>query len=472
LYLLFTVRAERLAQTTGFIRRVRAFDGRTFLQTLVFGWLRRPHAPREHLAVDLGISRQALDQRFTPAATAFCKAALLAAVQELFQARPDTTGWLRPFHGVSIDDCTQLWLPDDAHTLFPATTPGSARLKVLLRWELQGGALRHLGLHPGRTGDLTALEQAPPLPAGCLHLADLGFTDFPRLQAESATGIFWITRLPAQTLLFLSQPVPLGRRRCRRCEGDPAAGVPLWRQLRQWRQEQRTRVDMPAWVGDKHTLPGRLLVWACPPDVVARRRARLHKRARHLGRPVSERQREMCHGTVLWTNVPAEQLTMDQAWEIYRLRWQVELLIKRFKLEGGLNHSSSMKKERVEAEWYLKLLGQVVRNWLQLLYGGPWRGVNSQELGRIIVDELGAVLQGLRRGIQALFGVLWELREHLLRVRARTTRQRSKPAAQRLQEGERAQGMDPPQEARDDPDKLNKAAQFAGERAGTQNPLT
>jgi len=79
---------------------------------------------------------------------------------------------------------------------------------------------------------------------------------------------------------------------------------------------------------------------------------------------------------------------------------------------GGLGPSSSTKEGRVEAEWYLKLLGPVVRHWLQLLSGGPLRRVNSQELGRIIVDELGAVRHGLRGGVQALFGVLWERREH------------------------------------------------------------
>jgi hypothetical protein len=436
LYLLFTTRADRLAQQTGFIRRVRAFDGRTFLQTLVFGWLRRPQAPLEHLAHGLGISRQALDQRFTPAAVAFAKAALLEAVQELFQARPDALGCLSVFQGVFLDDCTQLWLPDDARDAFPATTAEQARLKVLLRWELQGGAVRHLGLHPGRTGDLTALEQAPALPKGCLHLADLGFTDFHRLQDETDAGIFWITRLPAQTLLHLSPPRSYARRRQLRRLGDPAAGVPLWQQLRQWRQDGRSAVEVQAWVGDKQPVAGRLLAWACPPRVAARRLARLQQQARRVGRQVTERQRELCYWTVLWTNVAAAVLTAAQVWEVYRLRWQVELLIKRFKSEGGLGRTSSRQKERVEAEWYLKLLGQVVRNWLQLLHGGPLRSVNSVELGRLIVDELGAVLHALRTGLVALWEVLWALRAQLSRVRARTRRQRSPTAAQRLQQPE------------------------------------
>lgn len=432
LYLLFTFRANWLARATGFIRRARAFDGATFLQTLVFGWLRRPHAPLEHLAHDLGISRQALDQRFTPAAVAFCKAALLQAVQEVFQARPDTPALLRSFQGVYIDDATQLWLPDDAAQKFPSSAVGKARMKVLLRWELQGGAVPHLSFHPARTGDTTALADAPPLPKGCLHLADLGFTDFQRLQDESDAGIFWITRLPAQTRLFLCQPRPRSQRE--RCADPVVDGTPLWQHLRQWRQQKRTCVDVSAWVGDKVTVQGRLIALACPPQVVARRLARLRKDARHRGRPVSARQEELCHWTVLWTNVPAAWLTALQVWQIYRLRWQIELLIKQFKSEGGVGCTSSEKPARVESEWYLKLLGQVVRNWLQLLYGGPLCCVNRQELGRVIVDALGGVVRALRAGVVVLFEVLWALRERLGRVRARTARQQQKTAAQQLAE--------------------------------------
>lgn len=432
LYLLFTVQANCLARATGFLRRVRACDGAAFLQTLVFAWMRRPHAPLQHLAHQLGISRQALDQRFTPAAVAFCKAALLQAVQQLFQARPDTPALLRCFQGVYIDDATQRGMPDAAAQQFPSSAAGKARLKVLLRWELQGGVVQHLGLHPALTGDTTALAEAPPLPKGSLHLTDLGFTDFQRLQDENDAGIFWITRLPAQTRLFLCQPPPRSQRSG--CPDAAVAGRPLWQQLRQWRSHNRTCVDVAAWVGDKVTVAGRLIALACPPDVVARRLTRLRKDARHRGRTVSARQEEMCHWTVLWTNVPKEWLTALQVWLIYRLRWQIELLIKRFQSEGGLGCTSSMKKERVEAEWYVKLLGQVVRNWLQLLHGGPLCGVNSQELGRVIIDELGGVVRALRQGVVVLFEVLEGLRERLSRVRAWTRRQRQKTAAQQLAE--------------------------------------
>src|SRR5205814_8491805 len=94
-------------------------------------------------------------------------------------------------------------------------------------------------------------------------------------------------------------------------------------------------------VGNKDGLSGGRVALACQPDVVARRLASLEKDAKHLGRAVSAWQREMCHWTVLFSNIPGDWLNAEQLWILYRLRWQIELLFKRFKSEGGLAQSNS-----------------------------------------------------------------------------------------------------------------------------------
>src|SRR5258708_4099139 len=71
---LLTTDARNAAQEAGWVRRCRHFDGATLVQTLVLGWLHEPHAPVDALvevAADLGVtvSPQALDKRFTPAAS-------------------------------------------------------------------------------------------------------------------------------------------------------------------------------------------------------------------------------------------------------------------------------------------------------------------------------------------------------------------------------------------------------------------
>jgi hypothetical protein len=111
------------------------------------------------------------------------------------------------------------------------------------------------------------------------------------------------------------------------------------------------------------------------------------------------------------------------------LRWQIELLFRRFKSEGGLAQTNSNKRYRVESEWYVKLLGQLIRNWLQLLRGGPLCDVNPLQLGRVISDGLYRVAEALRTG-QGLEAALAAIEQELHKVRPRTARQTRKTAAQ------------------------------------------
>lgn len=416
---LMTTKADELAKAAEFYQRRGKYTPAQFLQALTFGFLKRRGAPLEDLAQPLGISRQALDKRLEKSTTAdFCRLCLLEAVQHLVDARPALAPLLSRFNGVYLDDCTSVWLPDDASEDFPGTggsdpNRGKARMKALLRWEIKAGNVSHVSIHSGRTSDHDAEDQAAPLPKGALHMADLGFADFQRMQEETEQGVYILTRLPAQTRLYR----------------EDGTDLPLTEQLAAWRKEGVKAVDMAAKVGNKNQLSGRLVALACPADVVARRLSNLEKDAKHRGRPVSARQREMCYWTVLFSNIPSDWLNAQQLWILYRLRWQIELLFKRFKSEGGLGQSNSDKRYRVESEWYVKLLGQVIRNWMQLLRGGPLCDVNPVQLGRVITDHLGRIARALRNG-QGLFEALAELERELQKVRCRTARRKRKTAAQ------------------------------------------
>lgn len=425
---LFTATAEGLARQTGFIKRKGKYTGAEFLQAMVFGYLQRRDAPLEALAQPLGVSRQALDQRLDDGrAAAFCRRVLEQATAHLVQANPEALALLARFNGTYAEDCTQAGMPDEAQDDFPGCNSidpdkGKAGMKVLTRFELTRGAISYLGVCPARTSDHTAADDAPPLPEGCLHLRDLGFCNFARLQVQTEQGIYWITRLPAQTRLYL--------------EGDES-GEPLARYLKRCRRAGHKQVEVCCAVGDKDGARGRLVALRCPGGVVARRLARLKQDAKRRGRPVSERQRQMCHWTVLFSNVPQPWLSAEQVWTVYRLRWQIELLFKRLKSEGGLGATRSGKGKRVECEWYAKLLGQVVRNWVQLLCGGPLRDVNAAQVGRTVSDGILKVAEALARG-HGLGDALLDIVRKLDALRPRTRRRSRKTASQTLQEYELA----------------------------------
>src|SRR5881227_207610 len=206
---LMTTKADQLAKEAKFFQRRGKYSGADFLQALTFGSLKRNRAPLEALAQPLGISRQALDKRLEKKTTAdFCRLCLLEAVKHIVDARPAVAPLLSLFNGTYLDDCTSVWLPDEAADDFPGTGgsdpahDAKARMKVLLRWEIQVGNVCHVGIHPGRTADYDAEAAAAALPNGALHMADLGFADFDRMQGEMEQGIYVLSRLPAQTRLY------------------------------------------------------------------------------------------------------------------------------------------------------------------------------------------------------------------------------------------------------------------------------
>ena len=44
-------------------------------------------------------------------------------------------------------------------------------------------------------------KELPPLPSGSLRLADLGFFDLDRMAADTAAGVYWISRAPSRLMV-------------------------------------------------------------------------------------------------------------------------------------------------------------------------------------------------------------------------------------------------------------------------------
>jgi hypothetical protein len=105
-------------------------------------------------------------------------------------------------------------------------------------------------------------------------------------------------------------------------------------------------------------IEGRLIAIRLPADKAeeARKRAR-----REQGHEVTEATLEMASYLVLFTTVPASRLSAVRCLEAYRLRWQVELLYKRWKSLGGLDQLPNERDDTILAWLYVKLiLGMIV----------------------------------------------------------------------------------------------------------------
>ena len=433
LYTLFNTRADEIAKEARFLNRSENISGSRFLQALAHTFNDKPDATYERLALPLDISRSTMFNHFNPNATNFCRAVLAEALSQTFQANRQSFPLLDRFEGIYLDDCTQLPLPDACAEEFPGCGSGvcdlgKAGMKVFTRLEVQRGAICHVSIHSAKTADCKAAEDAPPLPKKSLHLADMGFVDFAKMRERTEQGVYFISRLPTQTTLVFRK----GEER-----------QPLVKLLQKTREQGRKRIDRKDVVlGDKQKVRGRLVALACPAKVAQERLRKANEDAKRRGRTLSEEQKEMCYWTVFFCNVPKEVLSAEEVYQVYRLRWQIELLFKRFKSCGGMRQSTSEKPERVKCEWYLKLLIQIVKNWQQLVRGGPLVNVNQVLLAEIAEKYFGELVEASKQGIKQMQVVFEKMEEELQQIRERSRRRKNPTASQRFaQEAERPSPM-------------------------------
>jgi Transposase DDE domain len=432
---LLTATADHVARQTGFVRRQRQLTGASFTQALVFGWLDNPQATLEDLAqaaltVGTPISPQGLDQRFTPQAADCLRALLQHALGHVFAGQAQALPLLQRFNGVYLLDGTTLSLPACLAELWPGcggSTPqaGKAALKVQVRWELLRGTLDGLTLHAGRESETHSALAQGPLPQGALRLADLGYFHLETLGRYSDQGVYWLSRLQANTAVLV--------------DGRPVKDLARWLA----RQGSDT-VDVAVALGSRCRLPCRLLAVRVAKAVRRRRQRRLWHKARLKCRRPQARQLALCAWEVYVTNVPPAKASLSETLVLGRCRWQVELLFKLWKSQGQIDASASSKPYRVLCEVYGKLLAMVVQHWVTLLSWSESAGRSVRKAARVVrrhALHLACVLRVAKQLRQVLM-----LLQRCLRHGLKINKRRREPALFQLL-------LEPPQVPRKVPHK-------------------
>ena len=395
---LLTTTADQVAKQTGLIQRRRQVTGAGLAQTLVLGGLAQPAATRreqQQQAAQVGmvVSVQGLEQRFTPTAVVFMRRLLEEGLQQLVSSEEDGT-LLPQFNGVYLTDCTRLaW--------------GKDGMKLGVRWEIQRGQLQ------ASLSVLTAHDQrspvvACPLPAGALHLGDLGFFQLLRFQQWNAQEVYWLSRFKLGTRLYSEQNTPLDVATLLATSTEP--------------------VVMAVRVGAKLRLPAYLLAAPVSESVYQQRQTRLKETARLDQRPVSQRQAACARWTIYLTNIP--HLTFAQAHTLARTRWQIELLFKLWKSHGHILHSRTANPIRQQCEGFAKLLGVLIAHWLLLVSGWQPASISLLDALRLVRTYVPLVMHALSRRL------LWHELLTWLRLdlhhTARRSRRRKVPLAFQL----------------------------------------
>lgn len=348
------------AQDSGVIQRRRRFTALSLARTFVLGFLRDPRASDEKLAqmaaqCGAAVTPQAIERRHTLKLVDFLQKLFRGATKLVVGSDKALAPILERFRSVTVSDSSTITLPDEMQDAFRGCggsyNSGAAALKLQTELDLRSGALEHVQIEPGRSPDGATSRQQVRRGPGSLRIADLGYFALPVFAAMAAAGEYFLSRLQFGTNVLH--------------EGW-AVDVLGW-----LAKQAGPFVDVSVLLGQEQRLPCRLIAWRLPREQANRRRQKLRQETmKKRGREPSAERLAWCDWTILVTNVPEGLLTAKEAAVLYRARWQVELLFKRWKSQGLVAELNGSTVVRQMVRVWSRLLAVVVQHWLTV--GSVW----------------------------------------------------------------------------------------------------
>ena len=371
-------------QICQFSQRETDLNAERFVQTLVLGWLRQADASLNELAQsaqDLGIkvTGSAIHERITTVAVELLGRVLVSALRQVAQYPRLPIEVLARFSAIHITDSTQVSLPQALVLEFQGTNKDTMlKLQVTIDYLTgQWVALEMVdGKFPDQNCDLP-LRQAL---AGSLNLFDLGYFKQERLRDIDGQGAYFVSRYQSQTALYNSET---GKRF----------------ELEDWLQSlDVNETECLVELGFRVHLPVRLVVRRLPQQIADARRRKAKKTAKEQGKTCSKRYLFLLAWDILITNLPEEDWSLSQVFDLYPIRTQIEWLFRIWKSQLKLDHFGNWRSERVLTQLYAHLIGALLCHRLS----ADWHWRNGREYSlfkcvQIIQDRIRDLMKCIAR---------------------------------------------------------------------------
>lgn len=412
---LVTEVADLAAAEVGVIQRIRKFTAQTLARTFLFGFIQNPDASDEELAqvaaqCNVEVTTQAITERFTQRLVDFLELIARHAMTCAVESNQALAPLLERFPEVRIIDSSTVTLPDSQAEKFSGCGgshgSGKAAIKLQTELDLRTGRL-FVQCETGRSPDNASSRQQAPLPRGSLRITDLGYFDTEVFENYSEQGVYWLSRLQFGTHVFHPN-------------GDSL-------ELMKWlNQQTKSVIDIPILMSACRHVPCRMVAWRVPEEVANRRRQKLREESvRKRGCQPTEARLAWCDWMILVTNAPAELLSPSEMGVLYRSRWQIELLFKRWKSQGLLARMDGSTDTRKMVRFWARMIAVLVQHWLLVasVWGDPRHSLSKAHKA---IRQFVSLLIGSLDNLQLLTATLATIRRTL----SSTARQnkRTKPS--------------------------------------------
>ncbi len=388
---------ELLARQSKFVQRESRLDGFTFLSLVVFNSDSLAYESLNDLTTkleldhDIEITKQALDERFNKYAVTFLKASLgellhkqLSETESLIQCKE--------FDRILIKDSVCFQVDESMADVFPGSGGSGSRanVRIQLEYDLLSGKVVDLSLNAFNDQDaVNSMLTLEVVGDGDLVVRDLAY-----MHLDALNGIL------EQLGHFLARLHP--NRKVYQQQGDKIIELDFAEIAMNMRKFDVQRIEESVFLGANLDLQVRLFIYLLPESVYQERMRKLNKNAKNQGRQLSDGSKARAQLTLFITSASEDAITIDTAWKVYTLRWQIELTFKVWKSIWKIDKVKKVKQERLECYIWAKLF-IIVTSWrilwfvskmLRQLYGKNLSFYKAMKTIVFYIDRLRKMITG------------------------------------------------------------------------------
>lgn len=339
----------RIAKETGFvIRESKKITAIGFLKMLLCDQLQydNPSLQQHAFCLDavdgIRISGEGLNKRFKETAVIFIQKVFETYLVRNIDHASIATGLKNKYTAIRMLDSTEFKLPDSLADVFPGYSSTSALSCAAIQFEYDiiSKNVCSLTLGNAKQSDETyADERMDNINERELMIRDLGYYSIDSYKKIEDRKAFYISRLKSQIKIYERH-------------NEQYTELDLKTLIKRVKKSKDHFFDQTVYIGTKEKKEVRLMAWLLEEDA---QRNRLAKKKGKKGK--------VNNNDILWsmlnvfvTNVSAEELTVQEAYELYKIRWQIELMFKTWKSILKLDVIRKMKADRLKCYLYTKLL--------------------------------------------------------------------------------------------------------------------
>ena len=348
---------------------------------------------------NLSMTKQALDKRFDESAVSFLEQIFL----RLFEGQSEQEFSKMPiastynFRSMRLLDGSSIKLPDALQTAFPGTT--GAGVKCQLEFDYLTGKLTYAELQPGKAGDTpSGLSRLDSVQKDDLLLQDLGYFKCDIFREIEAKHAFYVSRARADTMFYVDSPNPRYDKNGRKFKKYAHVRLFLEEEVKTMKRGE-IREFPKVYIGKHERMPSRLVVYRMTADEQKRQEERIKRRRQTKPGKIKQKAKNLADVSIYVTNLSTE-IPASEVCDLYRYRWQIELIFKAWKSDMDADHYRDMKLER----WMCHLYAELIALLISVLLTYQLRHYFWKEK-QMILSEMIAV-----REVSERIWILWQAR--------------------------------------------------------------